>query len=43
MFASVGYGVVATPWEAVQRAGWVAVKSLKEIACHFGDISANDG
>jgi hypothetical protein len=27
MWASAGYGVAATPWQAVQRAAWAAVKS----------------
>jgi hypothetical protein len=26
MFASVGFGVAATPWRAVQIAAWAAVK-----------------
>jgi hypothetical protein len=26
LFAPVGYGVAATPWGAVQRAAWAAVR-----------------
>jgi hypothetical protein len=27
MTSSIGYGVAATPWRAVQHAGWAAVKA----------------
>lgn len=32
MWASAGYGVAATPWRAVQRATWVAVRSPQHAA-----------
>jgi len=28
MFAPAGFGVAPTPWQAVQRAAWAAVKGL---------------
>jgi hypothetical protein len=27
MISASGYGVASTPWQAVQRAGWAAVKA----------------